>query len=131
MRDVLLTKTVALPNAAATTTTAALYLEGGGGAHLAGKAYIGIEVPATPTLANTKTITVAITECATLGGSYTPAVGYGNMVITGPASGGGVATKYKLAIHPGTLPYIKATFTGVASGGDTSGVTATFAVVIP
>lgn len=130
MRDVLMTKTVALPAAAATATTAALDLEGSGGAHLAGKAYFELEVPATASLVSTKKITVALTECATLGGSYTAAVGYGNTVITGGGSGG-AATKFKLAIHPGTLRYVKGTFSVESGGGDNTAVTATFAVVIP
>lgn len=124
MRDILQTKTVALPSGLATTTTAALDLEG---AQMSGKLFLVADVPATPTLANTKTLTVAITECDTLAGSYTAATGYGNMVITGPASGGGVATIFTLAIHPSTKRYVKATFTGQSAGGDLSAVTATFA----
>jgi hypothetical protein len=131
MQDVLLKATTALPNGNATTTSTALDLQAQGGAYIAGKASLWIRVPATPTLANTKTLTVAITDCATSGGSYTAVTGYGRMVITGPASGGGPATNFELALHPGLKQFVKVTYTGESSGGDLSAVSAVAAIEIP
>lgn len=130
MQDVLLKATTALPNGAATTTSASLDLQVGG-SFIAGKASLVVRVPATPTLANTKTLTVAITDCATEGGSYTAVTGYGTMVITGPASGGGVATVFRLAPLENLRRYVKVTYTGVASGGDLSAVSAVAGLEIP
>lgn len=130
MQDVLLKATTTLPNGAATTTSTALDLHTGG-SFLAGKASLVIRVPATPTLANTKTLVVAVTHSDTSGGSYTAAPGYGTMVITGPSSGGGVATVFPLAIHEGLKRYVKITYTGESSGGDLSAVSAVAGLEIP
>lgn len=126
MQDIKVKTTVAFPSGAATTTSAALDLQGGG-AHVSGQLYLEIIAPATPALADTKTHTFALTECATSGGSYTAVVGYGNMVTTGASSAGAAAVTYRLAIHPHVKRYVKLTITGITSGGDSSAVSATFA----
>lgn len=132
MQDVLNRKSVALPASSAAATTAAIDLEGGGGSHLAGKGYLVVRIPATPVLADTKTITVSLTECDTLGGSYTAITGYGTMVVTGAtATPGGAATVFKLAVHPHVKRYVKATFTIPATSGDNTAVAATVGIEIP
>ncbi len=131
MQDVLNRKSVALPASSAAATTAAIDLEGGG-AHIAGKGWLVVRIPATPALADTKTITVSLTDCATLGGSYTAITGYGAMVVTGAtATPGGAATEFKLAIHPHVKRFVKATFTIPATSGDNTAVAATVGVEIP
>lgn len=130
MQDVLLKVATALPSGAATTTSTALDLQSGG-KYTAGKASLVFNVPATPTLANTKTLTCAILHCDTVGGSYVAPDGMGPIVITGPASGGGVATRYPYPLPENLKRFVKATYTGVASGGDLSAVSATLALEYP
>ena len=128
MQDVKTKTTVAFPSGAATTTSAAVDIQGGG-SHIASRLFFEIQAPATPSLANGSTHTFALTDSATLGGTYTAVEGYGNMVNTGGASGGAIKN-FRLCVHPHVKRFVKLTITGITSGGDSSAISCTFAAAL-
>lgn len=117
-------RTVALPAAGASAVTGALDLGPGGGRNME-QAILTLALPATPSLANTKSVTVTVTECATVGGSYTTVPGYGNMSVTGAGGAGAAAETWSLRLHDHVLQYVKISVAVEASGGDNTGVTFT------
>jgi len=80
------TKTTTLPAAAATTTSAAIDLSTTSGGLGLTNQRLHIRIPTIP-VANTKKLTFAVLGSTTLGGSYTAVQGYGNLDLTGTASG--------------------------------------------
>jgi hypothetical protein len=129
MQDVKTKTTVAFPSGAATTTSAAIDIQGGG-SFVANRLFFEIQAPATPSLADAKTHTFALTDCATSGGTYTAVEGYGNMVTTGASSAGAAAKNFRLCVHPHVKRFVKLTITGISSGGDSSAVSCTFAAAL-
>ncbi len=120
-------RTVALPAAAASAATGYLDLGPGGGRNME-QGILSIALPATPSLANTKSITVTVQECATSGGSYTTVPGYGNLSVTGAGGVGAAAKTWSLRVHDHVLQFVKVSFAVEASGGDNTAVSATVAL---
>lgn len=131
MKDVLLYKTKALPAAAATATSDTIDLGPQGGAHRGREMQILIEVPATPSLVDTKLITLGITDSAD-DNSFTAVPGYGGMTIAGVAtSQGGPATTFKLKIHDHVRRYLRFTAAVESGGGSNIAVSVTYSIVYP
>ena len=120
------TKTTTLPAAAATTTSAAIDLSTTSGGLGLTNQRLHIRIPTIP-VANTKKLTFAVLGSTTLGGSYTAVQGYGNLDLTGTASGVPEQT-IKLAIHPATPRFLKVSAALEASGGTITGSSFVFEV---
>lgn len=120
------TKTTTLPAAAATTTSAAIDLNTTTGGVGLTNQRLHIRFPDIP-VANTKKLTFDVLGSATLGGSYTSVQGYGNLALTGTASGVPGQT-IRLAIHPATPRYLKVSAALEASGGTITGSSFVFEV---
>lgn len=112
----------ALPAAAATATPSTALNLGPAGGRNQDKLKLQIYVPATPNLANTKTITFKVYDCDTSGGSYTEVEGYGNMIQTGAGGVGDSADEWILRIHDHVRQYVKVKATVETSGGDNTAV---------
>ncbi len=119
-------KSVALNNGAGNVSTSYIDLGPGGGAHIPAGRFL-FRLPLQAALADAGTVTVALMECATSGGTYTAVPGYGTMVVTGAGGAGAAAADFKMPIAAHVLQYVKAKFTQVGAGNN-SVVSANFAV---
>ncbi len=118
-------KTVALPAAGQSAVTAALRFTPG-----PLKVEINLSLEALPNLVNTKKATVTLEHADTEGGSYSTLETVGNMVVTGPSSGGSAAKTWRLYIPPVRKLWVRAAVAVEASGGDNTAKKLTFAVVL-
>lgn len=120
----------AYPAAGAAASSAALDLGTGGGSGLQGGVF-AFDHPALAALADTKTVTTDLMHCDTAGGTYAVVEGYGNMVLTG-AGGAGVAAKvFRMPIADHVKRFVKMRVTLVASSGDVTASSFTFAIERP
>lgn len=120
-KDNLQKKSIALPAAGSTANTASLDLGSATPGPLRALRVI-VSVPATPSLANTKTITLTVAHSAD-NSTFTTFATAGT--ITGPASGGGSADEFEVTLPREVLRYIRASAAVEASGGDNTGVSFT------
>jgi uncharacterized SAM-dependent methyltransferase len=129
MRERQTIKTVALPAAGASASTAPLDF----GTALPGPQGKGfdlvVEVPALPSLANTKTATTILQDSAN-GTDYATIPGTGSLVQTGAGGVGAAAASLRLHLPPRTRRYVRATITVEADGGNNTARTLTMAVEI-
>jgi hypothetical protein len=108
-------KSVALPAAGASASTAAINL---GTSDLGDSIKLGVELEALPNLANTKKASVVLEHADTEGGSYSAVETVGNMAVTGPSSGGSAAKGWEFYPPIVRKPWLRATVSVEASGGD-------------
>lgn len=127
MRERSSIKTVALPAANASASTAALRIPLG--PHR-GAFEFHLELPATPSLVNTKKITVTLEESDVEGSGFAAMPTTGNMIVTGPASGGGLAALFRLYCPPVHKEWVRATVAVETGGGDNTAKSLTFAIDI-
>lgn len=124
MRERTSIKTVALPAAAASASTAALRIPLG--PHR-GAFEFHVELPATPNLVATKKITITLEESDSESTGFAALPTVGNMIVTGPASGGGLATLFRLYCPPVHKEWVRATVAVESGGGDNTAKSLTFA----
>lgn len=117
-------KTVALPAAGNSASTGAIQV---GNGNVGDRVEFLFEYPALPNLVNTKKVTTTFEHSDTEGGSYTAIEGTGNMVITGPASGGSPAKTFGVFIPRRHKAWVRATVAVEAAGGDNTASSLTFA----
>jgi hypothetical protein len=120
-------KTVAYPAAAANVSTAALDLGPTGGAGLTGGQFV-FRNPALAALVDAKTVTITLTDCDTLGGTYSAVEGYGNMVLTGAGGAGAAAKDFRMPIARHVRQFVKANVAVLTGGGTLTASTFTFAI---
>jgi hypothetical protein len=129
MRERQTIKTVALPAAGATASTAPLDF----GTALPGPQGKGfelvVEVPALPSLANTKSATVTIQDSAN-GTDYAAIPGVGTLVQTGAGGTGAAAASLRIHLPPVIRRYVRASIAVEADGGNNTARTLTMAVEI-
>ena len=118
IKDALLTRTKALPAAAASALTDVIdfgSVQPFGGVQTPLK--ITIAVPALPSLADTKNANFELVDCATEGGTYVAVETTGTMKVTGVSSSGSSAKTWELYVPPCIRRYAKVKCTVDASGG--------------
>jgi hypothetical protein len=125
MREFNTIKTVSLPAAAASATTDPIDV--GTGPHRA-NFEVHLELPATPSLANTKSITLTLEECDTIDGSFTTVPTVGNMSVTGANSAGAAAKLFRFYLPPIHKRFIRGKAAVEASGGDNTAKKLTLAL---
>lgn len=125
MREFNTMKTVALPAAGSSALTAAIDV--GTGPQRA-SFEVHLELPALPSLADTKKATVELFECDTEGGTYAAMPGTGGMSVTGESSAGSGAKLWRLYLPPIHKRFIKGKVTVEASGGDNTAKALTLAI---
>lgn len=136
MRDLLKTVTSAFPAAAANNNTTGIQVGADKGTTpAAGAIAIGpsdghLEIDA-PALPNHTGGNVDFTiEDSADGVTYAAAVGYGTLNIPGVGGTGSVRWNKRLAIHPGTRPFVRLKAAVDAGGGNNTALSYTFALNI-
>jgi hypothetical protein len=125
MRERQTIKTVALPAAAAAALTGAINV----GTHNIGqRCEVHLELEATPSLVDTKKITVDLYESDTESGSYTVIPTTGNMVVTGAGGAGAGAKLFRIFLPPVHKPWIKGRAAVESGGGDNTAKKLTLAI---
>lgn len=130
MKDARLIKTKALPaaNAANYSDSIDLGQTYGGDIQEIG---VEIDLPATPSLADTKVITLTLKDSAD-DSTFAAITGVSTVTATGVAtSQGGPAVNRKIRLPQGTRRYIRLDAAVEASGGDNTGVSTTLSVQFP
>lgn len=125
MRERQTIKSIALPAAGASAVTASLDF----GTALPGpqKITLALELPALPSLANTKTATLEVEDSAD-NSSFAPIPGTGNMSVVGAGGTGAAAKIFRLNLPPVFRRYVRAKATVQADGGDNTAQSLTLAV---
>ena len=132
MTDLLTTVTSAFPAANANNTTVGIQVGGNKGTTPAtGVITIGpsdghfrISTPALPAMTG-GFVDFTVQDSAD-GVTYADAVGYGNLRVTGVASVGPAKWTRRLAIHPGTRPFVRLKAAVDAAGGNNTALSYTF-----
>ncbi len=126
MKDANLKVTTALPAAGASNNSAAIDLKTAQAGNIP---FVGLEVyvPATPNLANTKLVTLTVQESDD-NSSWAAAKSVAAVVVTGPASGGGVETRQAFNLPLTLKRYIRLNQAVEASGGDSTAVSTELAL---
>lgn len=125
MRERSTTKTVALPAAAASAVTTALDF----GTALPGpqKIELFLELPALPSLADTKKCTLDL-EQSDDNNTFAVIPGTGNMSVVGAGGAGAAAKTFRVLLPPGFKRYVRAKAAIDAVGGDNTAKSLTFGV---
>ena len=127
LRDAKLTKTKALPAAAATNNADSVDL----GSTVLGPAgdeiELEINLPATPSLVDAKSITITVKDSAD-NVTFAAIVGVGT-VVSLSAGGGAAALVRKLRLPAHTRRYLRVDAAVEAAGGDNTAVSYTYAVL--
>lgn len=87
-----------------------------------------VDVPATPNLADTKTITFAL-ESSADNSTFAAVSPAQSGVITGAGGSGADAAEFRFSIPSTADRYLRVTQTAVSSAGDSTGVTATVSLL--
>lgn len=135
MTDLLTTVTQAFPAANANNNTAGFQIGGNKGTTpTAGVITVGpsdgrllISTPALPAMTG-GFVDFTVQDSAD-GVTYADAVGYGTLRVTGTA-GGPAAWKRRLAIHPGTRPFVRLKAAVDAAGGNNTALSYTFQLLV-
>jgi len=77
-----------------------------------------IAIPALPSLAADKTLTVKVQDCATAAGSYTDVAELASFVVTGVSTDGSAAATRTVKLPSSIKRYIEVNLAVAASGGD-------------
>ena len=127
MLDVQTTRSLTNPAASGNANSASIDLGPGGGSFLQ-KGQLRFDIPAMPNLASTETLTITIQDSAD-NSSFAAAVGYSTIVITGPASGGSLATTVRRSIHQGLRRYVRIN-SARGTGGNVTAQAVTFGIEV-
>ena len=120
LKDALLKKSVALPNAANTVTTSSIDLGAVVPFPTSERFAVKLSTEAA-TGANSKNITVVLQASAEAAANFTNISGLGTLVVTDAAGAGYPAGSLEVQLPPGVNKrYIRASATGEANGGNAS-----------
>ena len=119
--------TAALPATASTAVSAGIDLGSTTLGAVAESIAALVKVPATPDLADTKTITVSIQDSAD-NSSFAAIDGTGSLVLLGAGGTGAAAAELRVKLPTTSRKYVRATATAVASAGDSTGVSLEFSI---
>lgn len=125
MRELNTIKTVSLPAAGSSAQTDPIDV---GTGPQRGNFEVHLELPATPSLADTKKITLTLEECDTIDGSYTTMPTVGNMSVTGASSAGAAAKLFRFYLPPIHKRFIRGAAAVEASGGNNTAKKLTLAL---
>lgn len=126
LADELMKRTKALPAAGASNFTDVVNLGSPNpcsGIHV--PLEVTLEIPALPSLADTKNATFEVFDCDTEGGTYAVVEGTGNTKRLGAGGAGAAAKWFRFFLPPNVRQFVKIKCTVDASGGDNTGVTYT------
>lgn len=131
VRDYNLQNLTALPAAGATANSASIDL---GSPNPGPLGELGLElevnIPATPALADTKTLTVTVQDSAdNTNFSAVPLLGV--QTLTGASGAGAGAANYRFPLPKTIRRFVRASFTIAAAGGNSTGVSARTALITP
>lgn len=126
IKDANFIATKALPAAGASVSTTAFDITGSG--FVPEEIEAQLSLPATPNLADAKTITLTIEDSAD-NSSFAAVAALATLVVTG-AGGAGAAAASRLLKFPSNLRrYVRVTASVDASGGDNTAVSVTFQIL--
>ena len=127
-RDAALTVTKACPAAGASVNTATIDTGSAGDASLA-NAVVEIAIPALPSLADGKTLTVKLQDSAD-NSTYADVAELASVVVTGAADAKGSDKKTAVVrLPPGARRYLQANIAVAASGGDNTAKSVTLSLL--
>lgn len=126
--DAQLTKTTALPAQTATANGASIDLGVTTAAALSEAVQLEISIPATPSLANSQTITATFQDSAD-NSSFAAITGLSTLVATGAGGVGSAAVSRKVPLPNATRRYVRASYAASATAGDNTAVSGTFKVL--
>ena len=127
-RDAALTVTKACPAAGASVNTATIDTGSAGDASLA-NAVVEIAIPALPSLADGKTLTVKVQDSAD-NSTYADVAELASVVVTGAADAKGSDKKTAVVrLPPGARRYLQANIAVAASGGDNTAKSVTLSLL--
>ena len=127
-RDAALTVTKACPAAGASVNTATIDTGSAGDASLA-NAVVEIAIPALPSLAEGKTLTVKLQDSAD-NSTYADVAELASVVVTGAADSKGSDKKTAVVrLPPGARRYLQANIAVAASGGDNTAKSVTLSLL--
>lgn len=128
LADANLTKTKALPAAGASNASASIDL----GSTVLGPAADNIEVlislPATPSLADTKSVTLTLKDSAD-DSTFAAITGVSTLVVTGAGGAGASASSRQIRLPSTTRRYLRLDAAVEASGGDNTAISTTLKVL--
>jgi len=127
MLDVQTSRSLANPAASANANSSSIDIGPGGGSFIQ-NGQIRIDVPALPNLGNTETLTITIQDSAD-NSNWASAVGYSTIVITGPASGGSLATTVRRSIMQSLRRYVRIN-SARNTGGNVTAQSVTFGIEV-
>jgi len=122
LQDANLIVTRTLPAAGASNSSAAIDLATTTGGRIP-RVELGLEVPATPSLVDAKTITYTIEDSAN-NSSFAAVADIPAIVTTGAGGVGAAAVSRRFKLPIGVRQYLRLTVAVLAAGGDNTGVTA-------
>lgn len=126
-RDAALTVTKACPAAGANVNTATIDTGASGDASLA-NAVVEIAIPALPSLADTKTVTVKLQDSSD-DTTYADIAELASVVVTGSGVAGSAAKTAVVRLPPGARRYLQANIAVAASGGDNTAKSVTLSLL--
>jgi hypothetical protein len=127
MLDVQTSRARVNPAASANASSSSIDLGPGGGSFIR-NGQIRLDIPAMPNLGNTETLTITIQDSAD-NSSFASAVGYATIVVTGPASGGSLATTVRRSIMQSLRRYVRIN-SARSSGGDVTAQSVIFGIEV-
>eukprot|EP00112_Aurelia_sp_Birch-Aquarium-sp1_P002666 Seg12982.2 transcript_id=Seg12982.2/GoldUCD/mRNA.D3Y31 product="hypothetical protein" protein_id=Seg12982.2/GoldUCD/D3Y31 len=116
-----------LPGTGATVTSTALDLEGEALGATAECVEAVIEIPATPNLADNKSITISLEDSAD-NSTFSAIAEAGSAIITGSGGSGADKKEVHLKLPTTTRRYLRASATAETSAGDSTGVDFEFSI---
>ena len=128
IRDTNLKKTKALNAAAGTIYSDSIDLIDSAPGIKLRNAQIEVAMPATPSLADTKTIIATIQDSAD-NSSFADVASLNPLTVTGASGAGAAAVTRKYKAPEDLRRYVRVKFVEASAGGDNSGVSATFSVI--
>jgi hypothetical protein len=128
-KDAALLVTTALPAAGATANGSSIDLGSDEPGPIVDDFDVLVEVPATPSLADTKNITITLQDSAD--DSTFAAIGALKAQVIGPAAGGagGSALEFRCKLPATVRRYVRASYAVDASGGDNTAISGTLSLV--
>ena len=127
-RDVVLTTTKACPAAGANHNTATLDLKSTTAGAFADSVEVEIAIPALPSLATGKTLTVKLQDSAN-DSTYTDIPELAAVVVTGASGSGSAAKTVAVRLPSSAKRYLQANLAVAAEGGDNTGKSVTVSLL--
>lgn len=129
VQDALLTQTKALPAAAGTVNGTAIDTHATDPGAIGGHSNFQLSVPATPSLANSATLTFTVQDSAD-NSSFAAVSGLATLVMTGAGGVGSAAASQTWRLPPNLRRYVRVSVVESAAGGDNSAVSMTYKLLV-